>query len=98
MLINWMEPYLPNIIVQTYRYGKLASNRKSELATKCELPKSSFKHFYVFAVIWAGISLYYGVCVYISGKTVPEYVVMFLDVFAGGPAGRQAKSMSFLIT
>lgn len=89
-LVNFLESKLPNIIARTFRYGKFASERKSDVALKLEISKSSFKHFYAFGLVWTAIALYLGVRVYLLGRAVPSFIVSFLDALVG--SNRQAKS------
>lgn len=90
-LINMSEPYLPIIILQTFRYGKHsykgASNRLVEL---CEIPKSYFKHFYAAALIWSLLSMYTVINAYVYEQKVSNSLIMLLDLIGGN--GREVKS------
>lgn len=84
-LVNFIEPYLPTIITQTFRYGKHAyKGAPNWLAQMGEIPKSYFKHFYVFALIWSAIFMYLVTHVYIGGYQCPQLVIAFLDFMCGG--------------
>lgn len=90
-LINLTEPYLPIIVLQTFRYGKHsykgAPNRLVEL---CEIPKSYFRHFYAAALIWSILSMYIVINTYVYGFKVSDTLVWSLDLICGN--GRQVRS------
>ncbi|XP_052896600.1 polyprenol reductase [Anopheles moucheti] len=82
-LLATIEKHLPTAIRQTFRYGKHAlKDTPDRLVSLLEVPKAWFKHFYVFAAVWAlaGFAVMMGT--YISGKPAPEYVISFLDTMA----------------
>lgn len=82
--INVSEDNLPTVLLQTFRYGKHAyKGSPSRLVSSFEIPKSYFKHFYVFAIVWA-ISIFYLVLsVYVLGTRVPEWIIDALDLLCG---------------
>lgn len=83
-LVNLIEPYLPVFITQTYRYGKHShKGEKDKTVSKCEIPKSWFKHFYVFAALWSIGTLWLAVNTFVLGKSVPGFVIKFLDLTGG---------------
>lgn len=91
-LINFIEPYLPIYITQTFRYGKHSyKGVPNKLAQLSEIPKSYFKHFYVFALIWSILITYFVTWTYLGGYTIPEFVVTGLDVICG--TNREVKSL-----
>lgn len=91
-LINFIEPYLPVFITQTFRYGKHAyKGAPNWLAQIGEIPKSYFKHFYVFALLWSAVAMYLVTHVYVGGYQAPAAVVSFLDLMCGGNR-RQVRS------
>lgn len=83
-LVNFIEPYLPTIITQTFRYGKHAhKGTPNRLAQMCEIPKSYFRHFYVFALFWS-VSVWSVVArTYLSGNPVSQVIIWFLDILCG---------------
>lgn len=81
-LINLLEPYLPKFLCQVFRYGKFAYPEK--VSNKIiEVPKSSFKHFYVFAVFYFTYMFYVINSVYIFNQPVPYWIEIALDIFCG---------------
>ena len=96
LLININEEHLPKIIVQTFRYGKHAyKGAPSQLIASCEIPKGYFKHFYVFAIVWAGLISSLGAAVYCAHVQLPEWILSGLDLLCGSE--RHAKSRSFTL-
>lgn len=90
-LINFIEPYLPALITQTFRYGKHSyKGEPNKLAQMFEIPKSYFKHFYTFALIWSTGIMYLVSHVYLLGNTVPTSVFWFLELMCG--TNREVKS------
>lgn len=84
-LINFVEPYLPVLIKQTFRYGKHShKGAPSRLVQMAELPKSAFRHFYVFALVWSGAWMYLVLHVYVGGYKAPDGVIWLLDTMCGG--------------
>lgn len=90
-LVNYLEPYLPTFISKSFRYGKFASDKECSLMPRSlEIPKSKFKHFYAFALVWGGCALYLGICAYVTGRPIPAFVNSALDLLVGSQ--RDAKS------
>lgn len=84
-LINFIEPYLPILITQTFRYGKHSyKGAPNKLAAMCEIPKSYFKHFYVFALVWSTACMYLVTYVCVGGYPTPQWVIWFLNLMCGG--------------
>lgn len=83
-LINFIEPYLPVLITQTFRYGKHShKGPPSRLVQLAEIPKAWFRHFYVFALVWSSVCMYLAVYVYVGGYRAPNAVLWFLDLMCG---------------
>ncbi|VEN54728.1 unnamed protein product [Callosobruchus maculatus] len=82
-LINFFEDYLPNILVEIFKYGKVASSKRQGLHTKIEIPKAWFKHFYVVAVVAFAYIFYVTTRVYVIGANVPEWFLNFLIICCG---------------
>lgn len=84
ILINVSEAYLPAIILQTFRYGKHAYNGiPSQLVSRCEIPKSYFKHFYVFAIVWSLIVFGLSSIVYVGQWTIGSWLIRGLEALCG---------------
>lgn len=82
--INISENNLPSALLQTFRYGKHAyKGAPSRLVQTFEIPKSTFAHFYVFAIVWAILIFYLVFSVYVLGNYVPEWIIDGLDFFCG---------------
>lgn len=91
-LINFIEPYLPIFITQTFRYGKHAyKGAPNKIAQLSEIPKSYFKHFYVFALVWSILITYLVTWTYLGGYAIPDFVITILDVICG--PNRKVKSL-----
>ncbi|XP_061400967.1 polyprenol reductase [Musca vetustissima] len=89
-LITAVESILPDFIKQSFRYGKHKHNGPEiTMVSRMEVPKSWFKHFYIFAFSWAMLALYLVLKGIIMHSTAPEYVIEFLDFMAGGSENRQ---------
>ncbi|XP_066901396.1 polyprenol reductase isoform X3 [Halyomorpha halys] len=54
IFVNWFEKNLPSHVIIMYKYGKL--NGKKQSFTPDYVPKSWFRHFYVFASIFSMVS------------------------------------------
>lgn len=94
-LINLTEPYLPIIVLQTFRYGKYSyKGAPNRLVQLCEIPKSYFKHFYAAALLWSILVMYIVINTYVYGFKVSDSIIWSLDVICG--SGRQVRSR-FLI-
>ncbi|KAJ6646613.1 Polyprenol reductase [Pseudolycoriella hygida] len=91
VLINWIEPYLPIFITQTFRYGKHSyKGAPNKIAQLSEIPKSYFKHFYVFALVWSISVMYLVTWTYLGGYPIPAFVINGLDIVCG--RSRKVKS------
>lgn len=97
VLINSIEPYLPVSIRQSIRYGKFAYKGKDQdkLVSLLEVPKSWFKHFYVFAAVYSTLGMLLTLLVYLRGSVVFGFVISFLDFVYGFE--RSEKGFFFLI-
>lgn len=82
--INVSECNISPVLLQTFRYGKHAYKGKpSRLVQAVEVPKSYFKHFYVFAIVWAILIFGLVFNTYILGTTVPVFILDALDLLCG---------------
>lgn len=82
--INVSGDNLPTLLVQSFRYGKHAyTGTPSRLVQSVEIPKSYFKHFYVFAIVWAISIFYLTFSVYFLGAVVPIWIIDILDFLCG---------------
>ncbi|KAF5279009.1 hypothetical protein FQA39_LY05687 [Lamprigera yunnana] len=87
-LLNTFEKCLPMLLVQTMRYGKFACKEEPVLKF-FEVPKSWFKHFYVYSSLLTLVTFTYLVFVYILKVEVP---IVFYDALdAVGGSLRQAR-------
>lgn len=82
-LINWFEPYLPTFLPQTFRYGKFAYTGKPSNLKVIEVPKSWFKHFYVFASLYSLFALHLVIDVYLYGAKPPNSLLQYLEFLCG---------------
>lgn len=83
-LVGALEAHLPSFLTQTFRYGKhsLKAHRNA-LVDRLEVPKSFFRHFYIFALILSGLSLYLVLRSCFAGKPPPESLIYLLDFLCG---------------
>lgn len=82
--INLSESNISPVLLQTFRYGKHAYNGPpSRFVQAFEVPKSYFKHFYVFAIVWAILILALTINRYILDTTVPIWIIDILDTLCG---------------
>lgn len=96
IFINVSESNIPPIFLQTFRYGKHAYKGKpSRFVQAFEVPKSYFKHFYVFAIAWAIFIFGLVYNVYVLGAGVPNWIIDALDLLCG--SDRVVNGMSNLI-
>ncbi|XP_039952794.1 polyprenol reductase isoform X1 [Bactrocera neohumeralis] len=99
-LINIVETLLPDCLRQSFRYGKHCHKGPANaLISMTEIPKSWFKHFYIFSFTWSLLALSLLLKGFIMNATAPELVLEFLDFVAGGQANRnvQVNSTSALV-
>lgn len=83
-LINYFEKYLPAFISEIFRYGKFAFNdKKQSLIKPVQVPKSWFKHFYVFSSFLTLFALYVVIQAYIFEIGPPLWLSKLLDISCG---------------
>lgn len=82
-LINSFENYLPVFLIEAFRYGKFAYNGKSSFIKPVRVPKSWFRHFYIFAIILAYATLCIVIKSFVFGVKPPFFVKFLLDVTCG---------------
>ncbi|CAD7000342.1 polyprenol reductase [Ceratitis capitata] len=91
-LINIVESSLPDFLRQSFRYGKHSFRGSADAFIKyTEVPKSWFKHFYIFAFAWSLLALFFIFKGFVMKTEAPELVLTFLDFFAGGQANRKVQ-------
>ncbi|KAH8281467.1 hypothetical protein KR054_000827 [Drosophila jambulina] len=91
-LMTFLEKYLPNSIRQSFRYGKHSFKGETDpLVAWLEVPKSWFKHFYVFAIAWSWLGFFLLVSTVRDQREAPEYVMRFLDFMGGGRSHRKVE-------
>lgn len=95
-LINWFEKRLPVIFAQTFRYGKFAYDGKPSKFKVIEVPKSWFKHFYVFSSLYSLYALYWVIDVYLYGAQPSAWLLKYLDFFCGSNRHTESKLEYFL--
>lgn len=94
-LMNSVEPYLPVSFRQSIRYGKFGiKDGKDKVVSLLEVPKSWFKHFYVFAAVYSTLACLLVLYVYLGAGRVPVIVSIFLDLVYG--PGRTEKVSSIV--
>lgn len=91
-LVNLVESLLPNSLRQSFRYGKHCHKGPTNaLISLTEIPKSWFKHFYIFAFSWSLLALFLMLKGFVAKAQAPEIVLIFLDFMAGGQANRSVQ-------
>lgn len=82
-LINSFEHKLPVIIRQAYRYGKHSYKGQPSFVKKLEVPKSFYKHFYLFGSVWSTTALLLATYTYFFNGDNLHIVRMLLDMVGG---------------
>ena len=90
-MINYLENYIPVFVSQTFRYGKFAYKGKPSKLKVIEVPKSWFKHFYVFASIYCVCALYFAIDVYLYDAKPPKWLLSYLDFLCGSTRSTDCK-------
>lgn len=90
-LINWFEKRLPVFFAQTFRYGKFAYDGKPSKIKVVEVPKSWFKHFYVFSSLYSLYALYWVIDVYLYGAKPSPWLIQYLNIFCGSNRSTESK-------
>ena len=68
-VIAFGEPYLPEFVLELFRYGKtLNGPAKTTFVKMISVPKSYFTHFYIFSSIYVPSSLAAVLYCYHSGQ------------------------------
>lgn len=81
-LINNFEKYVPAFIIKSYKYGSFAyKGSDASYIQLIEIPKSHYRHFYLFSSIFSASALLHMICVYLFDYGVGYYVKMFLRIF-----------------
>ncbi|XP_032668247.1 polyprenol reductase isoform X2 [Odontomachus brunneus] len=83
LLINYIEPYLPISLRRIFRYGKYNANIRHVVMETLEVPKSWFRHFYMFAAPASTVTLCLIFYKYFYNWKVPEIVLTLLDISFG---------------
>lgn len=85
-LMNSVEKYLPSYIRKIFRFGKhsyQSENSYDKLVERIEVPKSWFKHFYIFAVIWSWLGFILAFSVYFLNYHPHMLLLKYLDFSCG---------------
>ena len=70
-VIAFGEPYLPEFVLELFRYGKtLNGPAKTTFVKMISVPKSYFTHFYIFSSIYVPTSLVTVLYCYYSGQVL----------------------------
>ena len=70
-VIAFGEPYLPEFVLELFRYGKtLNGPAKTTFVKMISVPKSYFTHFYIFSSIYVPASLATVLYCYHSGQVM----------------------------
>lgn len=104
VLINNFEKHVPAFIIKGFRYGSFAyKGSEANFLQLIEIPKSWYRHFYLFASTFGSVILVYIFLVYYLDYGVNKYVSLFLRIFLeqdepSGKCGFDFSINSFLIT
>ncbi|XP_018579620.1 polyprenol reductase [Anoplophora glabripennis] len=81
-LLNTLESKLPIFFVENFRYGKFGvKNKVSKIVVK--VPKSWFKHFYMFAIYFFPYIFYLVTSTYMFNSDVPKWFIQLLNITCG---------------
>lgn len=81
-LVNLFEKQLPSFVVQTVRYGKF-SDKNVKSALVVQVPKSWFRHFYLYSSSLTAFALYLCINNYVYNENPPQWVYSVLDFTMG---------------
>ncbi|KYQ51173.1 putative polyprenol reductase [Trachymyrmex zeteki] len=84
LIFNFLESYVPILIKHSFLYGKYNIKTSYTIATKLEVPKSWFRHFYIFCAPLMTITLCLLSYKYLYNVNVPEIMFTLLDILLGG--------------
>lgn len=78
-LINKYENHIPVFIIKAYKYGSFAyKGSEANFLQLIEMPKSCYRHFYIFSSLFSTFALIQMILVYFCNFNVVEYVVLLL--------------------
>ena len=80
-LINVLEPFTPKIICDAFGYGKTTNANLSKFVRMIQVPKSYFKHFYIFAVLLMGFLFILCIRILIFEENLPTWMKDFFKWF-----------------
>ncbi|BET01678.1 3-oxo-5-alpha-steroid 4-dehydrogenase [Nesidiocoris tenuis] len=79
LLVNFAENHLPAFVSQLYRYGKFEYRGASKNWT-IRVPKSWFRHFYLFGSIYSTLTFAIVLCLYLKYiSSPPSFLMAILD-------------------
>ncbi|XP_011698341.1 PREDICTED: polyprenol reductase-like [Wasmannia auropunctata] len=81
--INFLEPYLPALIKRGILYGKFSIKAPHAIASKLEVPKRWFRHFYILCAPLMTITLCLVLYKNLYNGSIPEIVFTLLDALLG---------------
>lgn len=96
-LINNFEHKLPVIIRQAYRYGKFSYKGHPTLIKILEIPKSSYKHFYVFGSVCATVAVLVATNIYFFNGENLYILRVLLDLVGGYHRKTSVSAVSALL-
>uniref|UniRef100_A0A1B0DA40 Polyprenal reductase n=1 Tax=Phlebotomus papatasi TaxID=29031 RepID=A0A1B0DA40_PHLPP len=98
LTINVLEQFLPGFIRRLLFYGKISGNgsSKGDLMTLLLVPKSWFRHFYLFATIWGSIVLVVTVRTFSTGQIFTLFSD-FLQYACGNQRTVQTTSLETIV-
>lgn len=74
-LITNYEEHVPVFLIKLYRYGSFAyKGKQGKLFKTIEVPKSYYRHFYVFSAVFSALTLIYMVSVYFLNFPASAFV------------------------
>uniref|UniRef100_A0A1B0GJR6 Polyprenal reductase n=2 Tax=Lutzomyia longipalpis TaxID=7200 RepID=A0A1B0GJR6_LUTLO len=84
LAINVLEKFLPPFMRRILFYGKISGNerKKSDFMSFLFVPKSWFRHFYIFASVWCSLVVLMAIQGLSTG-TVPTCFIDFLNLICG---------------
>jgi 3-oxo-5-alpha-steroid 4-dehydrogenase 3 / polyprenol reductase len=81
VVINNFEKHVPAFIIKGYRYGSFAyKGSEANFLQLIEIPKSWYRHFYLFASLFGSAILFYTLLVYYMNYAVNKYISLFLRI------------------
>jgi len=97
-IISLLEDYLPNAVLELFRYGKTLNGPvKSSLVSLIIVPKSYFTHFYIFSSIFIPSLLYLSLSSCVTHSPASPAVISSLDIICSSTRSVNTDTFSIIL-